>query len=475
LENVQHHVRFMPPELHGLRLSFSQGRLGIGRSRAIPENLRHPYGNWIKKLGKSPYNLTGEDSDQHSSYHIRGVVHAYINPRKHHNDSNSGKAPTQPLLLVPPRCGREAEAAGNVIAGERRVATVRHELSEGTLVHDCKGARPEPNMSNHHIDTQCEDTGKTGDKQCVPIVNVPLRQNKPAGDEEHCVDFQGILGKENHGDIQQVHVSSQAVNSMVDRQIKRIDKSSVKHLLTPCNCDYRIKDAGSAKKVHRFVNFFQVFGVLGFENTERGGDLGHLSSFAIQWIQNGGYVGVFFAMVLESACIPLPSEMIMPFGGYLAWLGHLHLWLVIVLGVLGNVVGSLVAYYIGKWGGRAVWLHYGRYVHVTERHLNMAENWFERRGEWAVFIGRLLPGIRTFISLPAGIANMNMAKFVLYSAIGSMPWVALLGYAGYALGQNWESIKHYTHPLTYVAILLPVGVVVAAVVRIRRKSTQVGR
>ena len=132
------------------------------------------------------------------------------------------------------------------------------------------------------------------------------------------------------------------------------------------------------------------------------------------------------------------------------------------MGTLGNVLGSLVAYYIGKFGGRAVIVRYGRYIHFSERHLQLAEQWFDRRGEWAVFVGRLLPGIRTFISLPAGIAEMNIPRFTLFSAVGSLPWVAVLAYAGFKLGQDWERMKQYTHPLLYVAaavVILFVGII----------------
>jgi membrane protein DedA with SNARE-associated domain len=194
-----------------------------------------------------------------------------------------------------------------------------------------------------------------------------------------------------------------------------------------------------------------------------------LTNVIMHWIQCGGYIAVFLAMVLESACIPLPSEVIMPFGGYLAWAGDLSLWMVVVMGTLGNIVGSLVAYYLGKFGGRAVILWYGRFVHLSERHLQMAEHWFDKRGEWAVFVGRLLPGIRTFISLPAGIARMSVLKFTLFSAIGSLPWVAALGYAGYKLGQDWEQMKQYTHPLLYVAVAVVMVFVGLLVYKSRQK------
>lgn len=221
------------------------------------------------------------------------------------------------------------------------------------------------------------------------------------------------------------------------------------------------------------MNFFSFREVFCFEKLLNGVNL--LGSAMIHWVQSGGYIGIFLAMVLESACIPLPSEVIMPFGGFLAWAGHLQLWIVIGMGTLGNIVGSLVAYYVGKLGGRAVITRYGRYIHVTERHLKKAEDWFDKRGEWAVFVGRLLPGIRTFISLPAGIAQMNVVKFTVFSAIGSLPWVAALGYAGYKLGQNWEGITTYTHPLIYVVaavVVLLAGVVVYRVFKKPNKGEE---
>lgn len=159
----------------------------------------------------------------------------------------------------------------------------------------------------------------------------------------------------------------------------------------------------------------------------------------------------------------------MPFGGYLAWVGHLQLWIVIVMGTLGNIAGSLLAYYVGKFGGRAVLNRYGRYVCFSKHHLQMAEDWFAKRGEWAVFIGRLLPGIRTFISLPAGISKMSVTKFTLFTAVGSLPWVAVLGYAGYKLGQNWEGIKHYTHPLLYLVAALVVALIALAIYKGRQR------
>lgn len=190
----------------------------------------------------------------------------------------------------------------------------------------------------------------------------------------------------------------------------------------------------------------------------------------MQWIQSGGTLAVFLAMVIESACIPLPSEVIMPFGGFLAFTGHLSLWSVVIAGTLGNVVGSLIAYWVGLIGGRAVILRFGRYVGLSERHLHSAEKWFSKRGEWAVLISRVLPGVRTFISLPAGIAKMPLGRFTLFTFIGSLPWAWILAYAGYKLGQNWDTVKHYTHPLLYVVVLIIVVFIVWFFVRRNLRS-----
>ncbi|WAH35430.1 DedA family protein [Alicyclobacillus dauci] len=181
---------------------------------------------------------------------------------------------------------------------------------------------------------------------------------------------------------------------------------------------------------------------------------------AEHWVHSGGYIGVFVAMLLESACIPIPSEVIMPLGGYLAFAGHLNLWMVIIMGTLGNVVGSLIAYFVGSYGGRPLLNRYGKYVRLSERHLQLAEVWFARRGAWAVFVGRLLPAIRTFISLPAGIGKMPLGRFTLLTALGSLPWVAVLSFAGFKLGQNSSTIQHDMHLLTYLAIILVVAFVV---------------
>ena len=150
-------------------------------------------------------------------------------------------------------------------------------------------------------------------------------------------------------------------------------------------------------------------------------------------------------MAIESANIPLPSEVILPFGGYLVYTGRLDFWGTVMAGTVGGTLGSIGSYYLGIKGGRPFLHKYGRYIGISERKLVLADHWFERYGEATVFFTRLLPIIRTFISLPAGIARMNFKKFVIYTFLGSLPWSILLVYVGYALGQNWQAIKPWFH------------------------------
>jgi membrane protein DedA with SNARE-associated domain len=171
----------------------------------------------------------------------------------------------------------------------------------------------------------------------------------------------------------------------------------------------------------------------------------YLSETAIYLIESLGYWGIFLGMTIESACIPLPSEIIMPFAGYVVWEGKMTLWGITLAGTLGNLAGSLIAYYIGLKGGRPLLEKYGKYILITKSKLNLADEWFEKYGHEAVLIGRMLPGVRTFISLPAGITHMDLKKFILYTFIGSLPWCFVLGYIGVLMGPQWETIKSYMH------------------------------
>jgi membrane protein DedA with SNARE-associated domain len=173
-----------------------------------------------------------------------------------------------------------------------------------------------------------------------------------------------------------------------------------------------------------------------------------LSGFIIAVISKLGYMGILLLMAIESACIPLPSEVIMPFSGYLVYTGRFNLWLVALAGALGCVVGSLGAYWVGMYGGRPLIEKYGRFVLLSPHDLDLADRWFARYGEIIVFASRLLPVIRTFIAFPAGVARMKPTRFVVYTFLGSFPWCLGLAYVGQLLGEQWdknEMLKSWFH------------------------------
>ena len=178
-----------------------------------------------------------------------------------------------------------------------------------------------------------------------------------------------------------------------------------------------------------------------------------VSNIAINLIENLGYWGIFIAMTLESACIPLPSEVIMPFAGFVVNEGKLTLWGITLVGALGNLFGSLIAYYVGLKGGRPLLERYGKYILISHSNLDLADEWFKKYGHEAVFISRMLPIIRTFISLPAGITRMDIKKFIIYTFLGSLPWTFALGYLGVKLGPHWNGLKGYFHQLDIIVII----------------------
>jgi len=193
-----------------------------------------------------------------------------------------------------------------------------------------------------------------------------------------------------------------------------------------------------------------------------------LVNWVTEVIGSHGVWAVFILMVLESACIPVPSEAIMLFGGFLAGQGQTTLFAVIVAGVAGNLVGSWIAYWVGLKKGRD-WALQWRWLHITPERLDSADRWFDRYGAWAVLIGRMLPIIRTFISFPAGVARMPFWRFTIFTVIGCIPWVTLLAWLGLLLGDNWDSVQHKLHYFDYaVAVAIIVGIV-WMVVRYRRR------
>src|SRR5947207_11323600 len=169
------------------------------------------------------------------------------------------------------------------------------------------------------------------------------------------------------------------------------------------------------------------------------------TAFIVAVIQSGGYPGIVLLMAIESACIPLPSEVIMPFAGYLVYQQRMSLHGAAFAGAFGCLLGSVVAYGVGARGGRPFVEKYGKYVLVRRRDVDRAEEWFRRYGDAAIFFSRLLPVVRTFISLPAGIARMPFGRFALLSFLGSVPWCYLLAYVGMVMGEHWHDIKRYFH------------------------------
>lgn len=174
--------------------------------------------------------------------------------------------------------------------------------------------------------------------------------------------------------------------------------------------------------------------------------------------------GVVLLMAIESACIPLPSELIMPLAGWFLVKnrGHSESWLLLAafFGALGNTLGSLVAYYVGAWAGRPLVAKYGRYILISHHDLDLADRFFERWGNLAVFVSRLLPVVRTFISLPAGISRMPIWQFTAYTFAGAFIWSLGLAWAGFALGENWEDLRAWMRPAD-IPILIVGGALVA--------------
>ncbi len=177
-----------------------------------------------------------------------------------------------------------------------------------------------------------------------------------------------------------------------------------------------------------------------------------IAAWIMSVISTMGYGGVVLLMAIESACIPLPSEIIMPFAGFLVFKGEMNLWLVALAGAIGCVLGSIPAYYVGMFGGRPLAEKYGKYILLSKKDLDYADHLFEKHGEIIIFIARMLPAVRTFIAFPAGVVRMNMTKFILYTFVGSFIWCGLLAYAGMKFGENWVSLKVYFHEFHYVIV-----------------------
>jgi membrane protein DedA with SNARE-associated domain len=203
----------------------------------------------------------------------------------------------------------------------------------------------------------------------------------------------------------------------------------------------------------------------------------------IDALTSHGLIIVFVTMIAESACIPIPSEVVVPFGGLLAAEGHTHLWMVIAVATVANLIGATIAYVVGLYGGRALFVRYGKYVGVRKHHIEKADRYFERRGDVTVFFTRMMPGVRTFISLPAGIAKMPVVKFLVYTLLGSIPWNIGLAYLGYGAGKaaggekaSWANLQaqfdRYDKIFYVVLAVVVVALVGWAVWRWRKGRTR---
>ncbi|MHA0035687.1 DedA family protein [Deinococcus sp. PESE-13] len=200
------------------------------------------------------------------------------------------------------------------------------------------------------------------------------------------------------------------------------------------------------------------------------------------WIQtlmdSLGYLGILLLMVLENVFPPIPSELIMPSAGFAAARGDMSLALVVLMGTLGSVIGTLPLYYIGRAFGEdklVTWADkHGKWLTLSGKDIKKADDWFDRHGAGAVLFGRMVPGIRSLLSLPAGMSEMPLPKFLIYSAIGSALWSAALAYAGYALGENYDRVEQYVGPASKIILGLLVVGAVFWFVRRRREQGQGG-
>ena len=199
--------------------------------------------------------------------------------------------------------------------------------------------------------------------------------------------------------------------------------------------------------------------------------LSSLTNFIINTISNSGYLGIFFLMVAESALIPIPSEVIMPFSGYLVSTGKFNAIFVILAGSIGNLIGSWIAYFVGLRLGREFILRYGKYVLLKKSHLELTESYFTKYGDRSTFISRLLPAIRTYISLPAGVANMNLKKFSIYTIAGSLIWNTMLTYVGIKLGSEWTNIRQYSDYIDAAVVVGAIIVIIVFVKKYRKEKT----
>jgi len=203
--------------------------------------------------------------------------------------------------------------------------------------------------------------------------------------------------------------------------------------------------------------------------------LGWATDAIIEIIQDVGYLGVFLLMVVEGILTPIPSEFIVPFAGYLAWQGEMNLVAVILVGTAGAAIGNTVAYFIGYRVGRPLIARYGRYIMLGERDLALAERWFAKYGDLGVLLGHAVPGVRSFISFPAGIGKMRLGRFVLFSTVGALIWTTVLAVAGYVLLEEWRELATTAENVDLYAAIAALAVVFGYVFWKRRSNDRAGR
>ena len=198
----------------------------------------------------------------------------------------------------------------------------------------------------------------------------------------------------------------------------------------------------------------------------------NIIEFITQLISSWGYAGIYITMTLESTLIPIPSEIVIPFAGFLAYMGEMNIWLIVLVSTFANLTGSIIAYEIGKYLGRGFIERYGKYVLLNMKHVELVERWFDRYGSLTVLFSRMLPVVRTVNALPAGIGKMNFPKFCLYTFVGSIPWNLALVLVGYLLKENWSLLEKYSLYIDILAVFVAVAVIfyVARRIRLSTKS-----
>ena len=194
------------------------------------------------------------------------------------------------------------------------------------------------------------------------------------------------------------------------------------------------------------------------------------SQIFLEFIASWGYVAIAVLMAGENACIPIPSELVLGFAGFLIFTGQLTFTGALVAGLIGGLAGSLFAYAVGHKGGRSFVDRYGHYFFIKKSHVDIAQRWFDKYGLKAVFFSRMMPVVRTFISLPAGFAHVDFKKFVVYTLAGSAPWTALILFAGMMLGESWEMLMSIGHEVTLVFLIVAAVILVALYIRYRRRK-----